>query len=240
MAHSPFTWMDYVTCGERVTPQRRASRRHPWPRSVAEARAIQEALRARVIARDRTGHLRLLAGLDAAYDTDAGVTRAAAALFRLPGLEAAGQHVVRRRTRFPYVPGYLSFREAPALLAALDGLPRLPDLLLCDGHGLAHPRRFGLASHLGVLLDLPSIGVAKSRLVGTHAAVPEARGAWVPLRDSGETIGAVLRTRAGVRPVYVSVGHRVGLETAIEWVLRCAPRYRLPEPLRRAHALASG
>jgi deoxyribonuclease V len=157
-----------------------------------------------------------------------------------PGLEPAAQRVVQCRTRFPYAPGYLSFRETPALLAALAGLRRRPDLILCDGQGLAHPRRFGLASHLGVLLDVPTIGVAKSRLVGTHGPVPEARGAWVPLRDGAETIGAVLRTRAGARPVYVSVGHRVSLETAVETVLRCAPRYRLPEPVRRAHVLASG
>ncbi|MCZ6465016.1 MAG: deoxyribonuclease V, partial [Proteobacteria bacterium] len=213
---------------------------HPWPRTVAEARAIQEALGSRVIARDRIGRLRQVAGVDASYDRAAGVTRAAVAVLSFPGLEPAAQRVVQRRTRFPYIPGYLSFRETPALLAALAGLRRRPDLILCDGQGLAHPRRFGLASHLGVLLNAPTIGVAKSRLVGTHGPVPEARGAWVPLRDGAETIGAVLRTRAGARPVYVSVGHRVSLETAIETVLRCAPRYGLPEPVRRAHALASG
>lgn len=205
---------------------------------MAQAHAVQEALRGRVIARNRLGRVRHVAGVDASYDRAAGTTRAAAALLALPGLEPAEERVVRRRTRFPYVPGYLSFRETPALLAALAGLHRRPDLVLCDGHGLAHPRRFGLACHLGVLLDLPAIGVAKSRLVGSHAALPEARGAWVPLRDAGETIGAVLRTRAGVRPVYVSFGHRVGLETAIALVLRCAPCYRVPEPIRRAHALA--
>ncbi len=135
-----------------------------------------------------------------------------------------------------------SLQPSPARQATtfLNREYRDTDLILCDGHGLAHPRRFGLACHLGVLLDVPTIGVAKSRLVGTHGPVPEARGAWVPLRDGAETIGAVLRTRAGARPVYVSVGHRVSLETAIETVLRCAPRYRLPEPVRRAHALASG
>jgi deoxyribonuclease V len=192
-----------------------------------------------VIARDRIGRVHRVAGVDASYDRPTGVTRAAVAVLAFPELELVAHRVVRRRTRFPYVPGYLSFREAPALLAALARLPRLPDLVLCDAHGLAHPRRFGLASHLGVLLEVPTIGVAKSRLVGTHAEVPEARGAWVALRERGETIGAVLRTREGVRPVYVSVGHRVGLETAIDYVLRCTPRYRLPEPLRLAHALAS-
>jgi deoxyribonuclease V len=207
---------------------------------VPEARAVQELLRQQLIARDRIGRVRSVTGVDASYDRTAGTTRAAVAVQGFPGLEPVASRVVRRRTRFPYVPGFLSFREAPALLAALAGLRRPPDLILCDGQGLAHPRRFGLASHLGVLLDVPSIGVAKSRLVGTHALVPEARGAWVPLRDGAETIGAVLRTRAGVRPVYVSIGHRVALETAIAIVLRCAPRYRLPEPIRRAHALASG
>jgi deoxyribonuclease V len=207
---------------------------------VAEARATQEALRSRVVTRSGLGRVRSVAGVDASYHRAAGVTRAAATLLGYPGLEPVSRRVVQRRTRFPYVPGYLSFREAPALLAALGGLPRRPDLILCDGHGLAHPRRFGLASHLGVLLDIPSIGVAKSRLVGSHGSVPEARGEWVPLRDGAETIGAVLRTRAGVRPVYVSIGHRVDLETSVEVVLHCAPRYRLPEPIRRAHALASG
>jgi deoxyribonuclease V len=211
-----------------------------WPRTAAEAREIQQALRSRVIVRDRVGRVRLVGGVDASYDRAAGLTRAAVAVLGFPGLEPVAQGVVRRRTRFPYVPGLLSFRETPALLGALARLPRLPDLLLCDAHGLAHPRRFGLACHLGVLLGVPTIGVAKSRLVGTHAPVPEARGEWMPLRDGEETIGAVLRTRTGVRPVYVSVGHRVSLETAIAWVLRCAPRHRLPEPIRRAHALASG
>ncbi len=205
---------------------------------MREARAIQQALRCRVVARDRLGRIERVAGVDASYDRATGTTRAAVALLGFPGLEPAAQRVVRRKTRFPYVPGYLSFRETPALLAALAALQRTPDLVLCDGHGLAHPRRFGLACHLGVLLDLPSIGVAKSRLVGTHAPVPEARGQWRPLRDGSETIGAVLRTRTGVRPVYVSVGHRVSLETAIDLVLRCAPRYRVPEPIRRADALA--
>ncbi|MGI9591454.1 MAG: deoxyribonuclease V [Myxococcota bacterium] len=212
--------------------------KHAWPRTVPEARAIQQELRSRVEARDRLGRVELVAGVDASYDRSAGATRGAVALLRLPGLEPVAHRVVRRRTRFPYVPGYLSFRETPALLAAVAALRTRPHVILCDAHGLAHPRRFGLACHLGVLLDLPSIGVAKSRLVGAHAPVPEARGAWTPLRDGTETIGAVLRTRAGVRPVFVSVGHRVSLETAIEIILRCTPRYRLSEPIRSAHALA--
>jgi deoxyribonuclease V len=157
-----------------------------------------------------------------------------------PSLEPVEHAVVRRKTRFPYVPGYLSFREAPAALAAMRRLRRAPDLIVCDGQGFAHPRRFGLACHLGLLANLPSIGVAKSRLIGEHAMLGSRRGEWVPLVDDGERIGAVLRTRTGVRPVYVSVGHRISLETAIDYVLRCTTRYRLPETTRQAHRLASG
>ena len=143
------------------------------------------------------------------------------------------------RTRFPYVPGLLSFREAPAALAALGQLKTSPDILLCDGHGLAHPRRFGLACHLGLLSGLPSIGVAKSLLTGEHAPPAQERGAWTPLLDGGEVIGAALRTRPGAKPVYVSIGHRISLESALQVVLRCTGRYRLPETTRQAHRLAS-
>jgi deoxyribonuclease V len=134
----------------------------------------------------------------------------------------------------------LSFRETPAVLDALHKLRRQPDLLICDGQGVAHPRRFGLACHIGILEGLPSIGVAKKRLLGSHDPLRDERGAWQPLVDGGEVIGAVLRTRVGVKPVYVSVGHRVRLETAIEYVQRCTLRYRLPETTRWAHRLASG
>jgi deoxyribonuclease V len=138
--------------------------------------------------------------------------------------------------RFPYVPGYLSFREVPPLLAAFEGLERPPDLVLVDGHGRAHPRRFGIACHLGVLLDLPTVGCAKSRLVGAHREPGPRRGATTRLVDGDEVIGVVLRTRPGAKPVYVSVGHRVSLSRARSLVLRLAPRYRLPEPIRAAHA----
>ncbi len=150
----------------------------------------------------------------------------------LAPLESAS---VLRRASFPYVPGYLSFRELPPLLEAFAKLGRRPDLVLCDGHGRAHPRRFGFACHLGVALDLPSVGVAKSRLVGSHREPGPRRGATRVLRHEGDTIGSVLRTREGVAPVYVSIGHRVSLATARRLVLRFAPRWRLPEPLRAAH-----
>jgi deoxyribonuclease V len=139
---------------------------------------------------------------------------------------------------FPYVPGLLAFREGPVVLAALEQVSDPPDVLLFDGQGLAHPRRLGLATHIGVLLDRPSIGCAKSRLCGEHEEPPAERGGWVPLRDGDEVIGGVVRTRAGVRPVYVSVGHRVDLETAVSLVVACCTRYRLPEPTRRAHRAA--
>jgi len=157
-----------------------------------------------------------------------------------PGLVLQEYAIARRATVFPYIPGLLSFREIPAVLDALQQLRRLPDLLLCDGQGLAHPRRFGIACHLGVLTDLPAIGVAKSRLVGTHGPLADDKGSRQVLYDKGEIIGSVLRTRRGVRPLYISVGHRISLETAVDYVLRCTTRYRLPETTRAAHKLASG
>lgn len=209
------------------------------PRDLTEARRIQERLRRRIVTVDDWRDVRCVAGIDVGFERRGRVTRAAVVLLEYPSLRPRAQAVVRRPTCFPYVPGYLSFREAPAVLAAMQRLRTRPDLILCDGQGLAHPRRFGLACHLGVLLDVPSIGVAKSRLIGAHGAVPSAPGAWTPLTDGDEVIGAVLRTRAGVKPVYVSIGHRVSLASAIEFVRRCVTRYRLPETTRYAHRLAS-
>jgi deoxyribonuclease V len=207
---------------------------------MAQARALQERLRDRVVVRDRLGMVRTVAGIDVGFEAGGRITRAAVVVLDFPALTLREQAVARVPTRFPYVPGYLSFREIPAVLAALAKLKARPDLLLCDGQGRAHPRRFGLACHLGVLTGIASIGVAKSRLIGEHATLPRAKGSCVPLRDGREAIGAVLRTRAGVRPLYVSVGHRVSLKTAIRYVLACTPRFRLPETTLRAHHLASG
>jgi deoxyribonuclease V len=208
-----------------------------WPITIQEARALQERLRQEVITTDTLGAVRVIAGVDTGYEGE--LARAAAVAFAYPSLRPLAYRVARRPARFPYVPGFLSFREAPAALAAIEGLEVRPDLLLCDGQGIAHPRRFGIACHLGVLTGLPSIGCAKSRLFGWHDEVPEARGARVPLRARSEEIGAVLRTRVGVKPLYISVGHRVSLETALRFVLACVTRYRLPEPIRAADALAS-
>jgi len=211
-----------------------------WPTTPAEAIAVQNRLRRRVVAKDRLGVVRYVAGLDVGPAGEDALVRAAIAVLSFPDLKTADQVVARCPASFPYIPGLLSFREIPALLDALARLGVLPDLLLCDGQGLAHPRRFGLACHLGVLTGIPSIGVAKSLLVGVHGPLPSARGSWRPLVHKGEVVGAALRTRAGVAPVYVSIGHKVSLATAIDYVLACAPRYRLPETTRAAHRLASG
>lgn len=213
---------------------------HHWPTTPAEATALQKAWRRRVIARDRLGPVRFVAGLDVGPEQGGAIMRAAVAVLRFPDLRMADQAVARRPASLPYIPGLLSFREIPVLLDALERLGQRPDLLLCDGQGLAHPRRFGLACHLGVLTGIPAIGVAKSLLVGGHAPLPSGRGAWRPLVHEGEVVGAALRTRSGVAPVYVSIGHRVSLQTAIDHVLACAPHYRLPETTRAAHRLASG
>ena len=162
------------------------------------------------------------------------------AVLSYPALEIVDYAIARQPTRFPYVPGLLSFREMPALLAALDQLRIHPDLILCDGQGYAHPRRFGIACHLGITCGIPTIGVAKSRLVGEHGQPMQRRGAWVPLRDQGETIGAVLRSKAYTQPIYVSIGHRVSLPLAVRTVMACTTKFRLSETTRWAHRLASG
>jgi len=201
---------------------------------------LQQELRAHLILTDHLEPVRRVAGVDVGFEAAGTVTRAAVAVLRYPELDVLETAIARRPTTFPYIPGLLSFRELPAVLAALEQLREPPDLLLCDGQGIAHPRRFGIASHLGLLVDIPAIGVAKTRLCGTHEEPPNQRGAWTPLWGQGEIIGAVLRSRIGVRPLYVSPGHRVGLETAIAYVMGCCTRYRLPETTRHAHRLASG
>ncbi len=213
---------------------------HPWPSSVEAAIALQQQLRSRVLKADQLGTVRQVAGVDVGFEAGGSVTRAAVAVLSWPELQLQAQAIARRPTTFPYIPGLLSFREAPALLDALGQLATMPDLFLCDGQGIAHPRRFGIACHLGLLTDTPTIGVAKSLLVGRHSEVPEQRGAWEPLVHRGETVGAVLRTRPKTKPLYISSGHRISLTTAVEYVMSCTPRYRLPETTRWAHRLASG
>ncbi len=213
---------------------------HRWDVSPQEAVAIQERLRGAVITTDTLGEVHHVAGVDIGFEENNTVTRAAVVVLSFPGLLLVEQAVAHRPTVFPYVPGLLSFREAPAALAALERLAVRPDLLLIDGQGRAHPRRLGLACHLGLLSDIPAIGIAKSRLVGAHESLPESRGSQAPLLLQGEVIGMVLRTRSKVKPVYVSIGHRVSLETAVAYTMACCPQYRLPETTRQAHRLASG
>lgn len=211
----------------------------PWRNQAAASRALQEQLRHQVIRHDELGTVRRVAGLDVGFEANGTLTRAAVAVLSFPELLPLDQAVARLPTAFPYIPGLLSFREVPALLAALETLSVPPDLLLCDGQGLAHPRRCGLACHLGVLTGLPSIGVAKSRLIGNPDPLGPNKGDYAWLWDQGEIIGAVVRTRRAVQPLYVSLGHKISLDTAIRFVLACTSRYRLPETTRRAHHLAS-
>lgn len=209
-----------------------------WPSTVEEALAVQERLRERVDLTDDGPELPpTVTGLDVAYDERDGIAAAVVTL------ETAGLTVVEARTHrakavFPYEPGLFAFRELPPLLAALERLDHEPDVLVCDGHGLAHPRRFGLACHLGVLTGRPAFGVGKTRFVGTHADPAPARGSAEPLVDAGEVVGAALRTQDGVKPVYVSAGHRIDLAHACRLTLALTPRYRLPETTRQADRLS--
>lgn len=214
-------------------------REHRFDVPPKEARALQEQLAAEVLETDEFPPPRLVAGIDIGFEAGGRVTRAAVAVLALPGLELVESALARRPTDYPYVPGLLSFREIPAALVALASLRTTPDLLVADGQGRAHPRRFGLASHLGWLVDRPTIGAAKSRLTGDATVPLSGRGATSPLIDRGEVIGAVVRTRDGVAPLYVSVGHRISLARAIQITLDLTPRFRLPETTRSAHRLAS-
>lgn len=212
---------------------------HAWDVTPNEAVAIQNRLRGYVVTEDVFDEISLVAGVDIGFEDEGHTTRAAVVTLHFPSLAVCESVVSRRPTSFPYIPGLLSFREIPAALDALGSLARLPDLLLVDGHGRIHPRRFGIAAHLGVLTGMPSIGVGKTPFVGQHETPANERGAWQPIRDRGEVIGAALRTRVNVKPIYISSGHRIGLNSVIDYTMRCTTRYRLPETTRLAHNLAS-
>ncbi|MFI1538366.1 endonuclease V [Streptomyces anandii] len=210
-----------------------------WPATEDQARAVQDELRGRVVLGEPgpppgTGHV---TGVDVAYDDDHDLVAAAAVVLDAGTLEVVAEATAVGRISFPYVPGLLAFREIPAVLAALGALPRPPGLVVCDGYGLAHPRRFGLASHLGVLTGLPTIGVAKNPFTFTHEPPAAPRGSSAPLLAGAEEVGRALRTRDGVKPVYVSVGHRVSLDNACAHTLALTPAHRQPETTRRADAL---
>jgi len=210
-----------------------------WNVSPKRAIAIQRSLAGRVRIEPLVGCVRLVAGADVTYTTDKASCVAGIVVWDVDRREAVETVVARRRTAFPYVPGLLSFREAPVVLAAVRRLRNVPDVFMLDAHGLAHPRRFGLACHVGVCLERPSLGCAKSLLCGEHREPGRRRGSTADLTLDGEPIGVALRTRDGVKPVYVSVGHRITLADAIRVVLACSVGYRLPEPTRLAHQLVT-
>jgi len=213
---------------------------HGWQVSIGEALGIQRKLAAQVSRASEVTAPHFIAGVDISGQKAQGVATGAVVVLSFPELRLVETKVVNGNLDFPYVPGLLSFRESPLTLAACERLSVIPDLILVDGQGIAHPRRMGLASHLGLFLDTPTIGCAKSLLCGSHEMPGVEPGSYAEIVDRGEIIGAALRTRLGVQPIYVSIGHKVDLQTAIQWVLKCCRGYRLPEPTRLAHLAAGG
>ena len=211
---------------------------HRWDLSPREAIALQQQLRQKVIAACDVGEVHSVAGVDIHIAGER--AHAAVVVLSFPDLQPLEAAEADLPLTFPYIPGLLAFREGPAVLAAVEQLKMEPDLFMFDGQGLAHPRRMGIASHLGVILDKPSIGCAKSRLCGEHGQVGPKAGDFCQLVDHGEVIGAVLRTREGTNPVFISIGHKIDLPMALEYTMRCAGGYRVPEPTRWAHLVAGG
>lgn len=211
---------------------------HTWDLSIDEAKALQRELAGKVILEDQFDEIHYVAGVDMAINENNGLARAAIVLFSFPDLTILEKHVYEEPVRMDYVPGLLSFRELPALLGAFEQLKQKPDLVMADGQGIAHPRRLGIATHLGLWIDTPSIGCAKSILVGTHEPVGEAVGDWSPMLYHHEVIGAALRTRVKVKPMYISQGHKISLESSVKYVLACGRGYRLPETTRQADKLS--
>ncbi len=211
---------------------------HKWNVTPKEAIAIQQELRGMVNLQERFGDIHHVAGVDVGFNKESNTGRAAIAILSFPDLMVKDEVCVEEELTFPYVPGLLSFREMPILLKALKGVSIRPDLFICDGQGISHPRRMGIACHLGLFTSIPTIGAAKSRLFGTHGNIPEKKGQWCPLMDGHECIGAVLRSREGVKPIYVSPGHLISLRRSVELVMACITRYKLPETTRMAHKLS--
>lgn len=204
------------------------------PESVAHARVLQESLRKELSLTNRFTHIDTIAGIDVGYDTTQGLAKASIVVMKLSDLRVYEQIQIAVPVHFPYIPGLLSFREIPALLAGLAKLSSLPDLLMVDGQGIAHPRRMGIASHLGIALDRPAIGVAKSRLTGQFIPPGPLKGSHTPLMAGNEQIGTVLRSKDKTNPLFISPGQHVDMETSVAIVLQCITRYRLPEPTRLA------
>lgn len=218
----------------------RVCKLHEWEMNLAEAKELQLSLARKVSTESESINPKLIAGVDISSPDSRGPAWGAVVVLHYPELHIVEVKVVEDEVTFPYIPGLLSFRECPLILAACKKLESTPDLFLVDGQGIAHPRRLGLASHLGLFLDVPTIGCAKSILCGEHGCVGEEVGASAELVDSGEVIGAALRTRAGVKPIYVSIGHKIALASALYWVIKCCRGYRVPEPTRLAHLAAGG
>ena len=218
----------------------KVERLHSWQVSTAEALGIQKRLAASVSTSNEITTPRFIAGVDISAPKASGMATGAVVVLQYPELRLVETKVAQGKLDFPYIPGLLSFRESPLILAAYQKLTIVPDLILVDGQGVAHPRRLGLASHLGLFLERPTIGCAKSRLCGSHKMPDEQTGSYAELVDGDETIGVALRTKLGTKPVYVSIGHKVDLQAAIYWVLECCRGYRLPEPTRLAHLAAGG
>ena len=213
---------------------------HSWRVSIDQAVDIQLRLAAQVFRSGEVGTPHFIAGVDISADKGQGVATGAVVVLQYPELEVVETKVVNDKLNFPYIPGLLSFREAPLILAACQKLTITPDLILVDGQGIAHPRRMGLASHIGLFLNSPTIGCAKSLLCGAHQLPGAKPGGYAEVVDNGETIGAALRTKLGTKPIYVSIGHKIDLPTAIYWVMKCCQGYRIPEPTRLAHLAAGG
>jgi deoxyribonuclease V len=213
---------------------------HIWQVSIAQAVGIQLRLAAQVSRSGEVGTPHFIAGVDISADKGQGVATGAVVVLQYPELRVMETKVLSDKLNFPYIPGLLSFREAPLILAVCQQLTVTPDLILVDGQGIAHPRRMGLASHIGLLLNSPTIGCAKSLLCGTHQLPGTEPGSYAEVIDNGEIIGAALRTKLGTKPIYVSLGHKIDLPTAIHWVMECCHGYRIPEPTRLAHLAAGG
>jgi len=218
----------------------KVERLHSWQVSITEALDIQRRLAGQVSRNSEGVTPHFIAGVDISAEKAPGMARGAVVVLSYPELRLVETKVVQGKLDFPYIPGLLSFRESPLILAACERLTASPDLILVDGQGVAHPRRMGLASHLGLFLNTPTIGCAKSLLCGRHEMPGDKPGSYAEVVDGDETIGVALRTKPGIKPIYVSIGHKIDLQTARHWVLECCRGYRLPEPTRLAHLAAGG
>ncbi len=229
--------MDYILA---IIGNMKIETLHSWQLGINQALDLQRKLAEQVSRSGEVTAPHFIAGVDISVSKAQGTATAAAVVLNYPELRLIEIKIAQGKLDFPYIPGLLSFRESPLTLAACQLLSTTPDLILVDGQGIAHPRRLGLASHLGLFLNTPTVGCAKSPLCGKHEEPGEKPGSYAEMVDRSETVGVALRTKSGTKPVYVSIGHKVDLETAIHWVLKCCRGYRLPEPLRLAHLVAGG